>query len=259
MQKKIEYLKAYLPQLRTFLLSQTIDEVRIKEDSFDNIVTNLDLMVQDHLTQALLSAFPDTAFFSEEDESHEVSEKMWVIDPIDGTKNFYRRKEDYAISVAYYENKIPVFGFVYDVAKDLLFLGIQNEGAWVNGKRIEALSEKTLHQSILDMNIKTFLAINEQGGNGKKLNDEIFAHRCIGSGALSLCRIALGTHDIYISSHLKFWDYAAAKIILEACGGVVRLPFEANIPLSNVSVFLIACTGEKHVGAIMETLFGKEN
>jgi len=255
MQKKIEYLKAYLPQLRTFLLSQTIDEVRIKEDSFDNIVTNLDLMVQDHLTQALLSAFPDTAFFSEEDESHEVSEKMWVIDPIDGTKNFYRRKEDYAISVAYYENKIPVFGFVYDVAKDLLFLGIQNEGAWVNGKRIEALSEKTLHQSVLDMNIKTMVSILDKNGNVRRLNEETFAHRSIGSAAISLCRIALGSHDIYISSHLKFWDYAAAKIILEACEGVVRLPFEKEIPYTSASVFLIACTGEKHYQAILETLF----
>lgn len=255
MNQKIEFLNTYLPRLRALLLQQTIAEVRIKEETFDNIVTDLDLFVQNQLTRALSEAFPDTAFLSEEDEEHVASPKMWVIDPIDGTKNFYRRQEDFAISVAYYEQSEPVFGFVYDIAKDLLFLGIKGQGSWLNGNKLPALKEKTLNQSVLDMNLKTLYALTDKGANVRKLNHETFAHRSIGSAALSLCRIALGLHDIYLSSHLKFWDYAASRIILEEVGGVVRLPFIEGYPMDDRSVTLCACTSENHYDAIMNTLF----
>ena len=259
MQQKIEFLKSYLPRLRELLLKQTIAEVRIKEETFDNIVTDLDLFVQNHLTKALSEAFPDTAFLSEEDEQHIASPKMWVIDPIDGTKNFFRRQEDYAISVAYYENSEPVFGFVYDIAKDQLFLGIKGQGAWLNGDKLPDLKEKTLNQSVLDMNLKTLYALTDKGGNIRKLNHETFAHRSIGSAALSLCRIAIGLHDIYLSSHLKFWDYAASRIILEEVGGVVHLPFTEGYPMDDRSVTLCACTSNRHYEAIMSTMFKEEH
>lgn len=257
MNDKIEFLKQKLPQLRQVLLHKSISDIQTKENSFSNIVTDLDLFIQNELTTALKSAFPESVFLTEEAYRTVSGDCLWIIDPIDGTKNFYRRQEDYAISVAYYEHGRPGFGFVYDIAKDLLYLGIHGQGAWVNGIRIPPIKPKSLQESVLDMNLRTLYAYQARGANIQALNEKIFAHRSIGSGALSLCRIATGAHDIYLSSGVMIWDYAAAKIILEEAGGLVVLPDEREVPLDNRSVALWACTSSAHYDAIMNTLYPK--
>ena len=124
MKNKIEFIENILPSIRDLVLNQAIHEVIVKDNEFDNIVTDLDILVQNTLIKSLTDAFPDTQVLGEESEEHIFSDKMWIIDPIDGTKNFYRRKEDFAISIAYYEHMKPLFGFVYDVVKNDIYLGI---------------------------------------------------------------------------------------------------------------------------------------
>ena len=129
-QDKIDFLNDLLPKIRKKYLNQVTTTVTIKEDTFDNIVTDLDVKIQAELTETLSARFPEVTFLAEEGEVLELSDKMWIIDPIDGTKNFFRRNEDFALSIAYYENFKPVFGFVYDIAKDLLYLGITGQGGF---------------------------------------------------------------------------------------------------------------------------------
>ena len=112
MKEKIVFIESILPEIRGLILSKTIQEVIVKDNEFDNIVTDLDILVQNTLIKSLTEKFPDTQVLGEESEEHIFTDKMWIIDPIDGTKNFFRRKEDFAISIAYYENMKPVFGFV---------------------------------------------------------------------------------------------------------------------------------------------------
>jgi len=129
MKEKIVFIESILPEIRELILSKTIQEVIVKDNEFDNIVTDLDILVQNTLIKSLTEKFPDTQVLGEESEEHIFTDKMWIIDPIDGTKNFFRRKEDFAISIAYYENMKPVFGFVFDVVKNDIYLGIVGQGA----------------------------------------------------------------------------------------------------------------------------------
>ncbi len=256
MQDKIDFLKELLPLIREKYLNQTTSEVTIKEDSFDNIVTDIDFKIQNDLTTALSSKFPEVTFLAEENDLQDISDKMWIIDPIDGTKNFYRKNEDYALSIAYFEHKEPCFGFVYDIAKNLLYLGITGKGAWVNNQKIIQPRQRTLNESVLDMNLKTVFMLNVHKQSCiEDLNSKIFAHRNIGSAAISLCRIASGSHEIYINSHLKLWDFAAARIILQEVGGIVALPFEAQTPFNNKSVLLVACSTPLLFKEVYEILF----
>ena len=151
--EKIEFINSILPGMRELVLTKAINEVIVKDNEFDNIVTDLDILVQNTLIKSLTEKFPDTQVLGEESEEHVLSNKMWIIDPIDGTKNFFRRKEDFAISIAYYEDLKPIFGFVYDVVKDDTYLGIVNQGAYLNNKRLEPLPIRTMNQSVLDMNL----------------------------------------------------------------------------------------------------------
>lgn len=258
MHEKIEFLEKLLPEIRQLILSKTIHEVIVKDNEFDNIVTDLDILVQDTLIKLLTEAFPDTQVLGEESVEHIFSDKMWIIDPIDGTKNFFRRKEDFAISIAYYEYEKPIFGYVYDVVKDDLYLGITGVGAFLNKVKMNNLPVRTMNQSVLDMNLKTLYTLQEKyNANVKRLSQQVFAHRNIGSAAISMCQIARGLHDIYISSHLKLWDFAASRIVLKEVGGHTYLPFEERQELNTKSVFLFATSSSELYIDLNKILYGE--
>jgi myo-inositol-1(or 4)-monophosphatase len=220
------FLEALLREVGMDLSHQLHATIHLKNNAFDNIVTDVDVAVQERLVSALSKRFPDTAFLNEEDDAHVMHDRMWIIDPIDGTKNFVRRQEDFAISVAYYEDRQPVFGMVLDVAKAVMYLGIEGQGAWANGVALVPLRYRPLHEVVLDVNLKTLDQLRLlYGADVFALSRSLFAHRSIGSGALSLCRLASGKHDVYVGDHLSIWDYAAGAILVRALGGVVTFPF----------------------------------
>ena len=245
--EKITFLSTYLPSLRLDILNHTLETVTLKDETFDNIVTDLDLSLQAKLIDVLIKRYPNTTVLAEESDQVDISDALWIIDPIDGTKNYYRRREDFAISIAYYEHHQPIFGMVYDVARDDLFVGIEGQGAWLNSQPLISLKPKSIHETILDMNLKTLYALQRRGADLEGFSQFIFAHRNIGSAALSLCRMALGMHEFYFSSHLKIWDYAAAKIILEAVGGLVLLPDDSELPMDDRSCVLIALSSRDYL------------
>ena len=260
MKEKIVFIESILPEIRGLILSKTIQEVIVKDNEFDNIVTDLDILVQNTLIKSLTEKFPDTQVLGEESEEHIFTNKMWIIDPIDGTKNFFRRKEDFAISIAYYENMKPVFGFVFDVVKNDIYLGIVGQGAYLNKQALSKLPIRTMNQSVLDMNLKTLYTLEEKyNANVKLVSTQVFAHRTIGSAAISMCQIARGLHDIYISSHLKLWDYAASSIVLKEVGGEVYFPFEDKKELNVKSVFLFATSSKEVYQDLNQLLYGDQH
>jgi myo-inositol-1(or 4)-monophosphatase len=257
MHLKLKTCLHHLPQIREELLATHINDIDEK-DAFDNIVTNVDLLIQDRLISLLQHEYPETSFLAEEEEQFQISDHMWVIDPIDGTKNFVRKHEDYAISIAYYEFQKPIFGLVYDIAKDLLYYAEVGQGVYLNNQALKPRLCTQLRDAILDVNLNTVYFFEQQKqANFALLNQKTFAHRSFGSGALSLCRIALGTHDIYMSSHLKFWDYAASKIILEEAGGVVHLPYEKASLFHTKSQVIVACSTEALYQEVQNILFNQ--
>lgn len=220
------FLAQLLREVRLELVHQWHTTIHLKNNAFDNIVTDVDVAVQERLVNALSSQFPDTAFLNEEATTHVMQDRMWIIDPIDGTKNFVRRQEDFAISVAYYEHRQPVFGMVMDVAKEVLYLGIEGQGAWANDVPLSPLRYRPLNEVVMDVNLKTLDQLRRTvDADVFALSRSLFAHRSIGSGALSLCRLASGKHDVYVGDHLSIWDYAAGAILVRAVGGVVAFPF----------------------------------
>ena len=89
---KLYFLSVYLPTLRDEVLNHAIDTVSLKDDSYDNIVTDLDIALQAKLVKVLLERYPHTTDLAEESDQLDVSDALWIIDPIDGTKNYYRRR-----------------------------------------------------------------------------------------------------------------------------------------------------------------------
>jgi myo-inositol-1(or 4)-monophosphatase len=254
-QDRLSFLMALLREVRQDLIHQIFSTIELKGNVFDNIVTDVDVAVQERLVQMLSRRFPDTSFLNEEESVHTMADRMWIIDPIDGTKNFVRRQEDYAISVAYYDHGLPVFGVVLDVAKDLWYVGVEGQGAWLNDEALPKVMTRPLKQSVLDVNLKTLDQLRiHYGADVYALSHTLFAHRSIGSGALSLCRIASGKHDLYIGDHLSIWDYAAGAIILRAVGGVVTFPFADPLTPEPYPQLLVAAASTAQLQELFSVL-----
>lgn len=193
------------------------------KEGIADIVTNLDREVESYLKEELMKKYPAHSFLCEESDK-ELSDCTWIIDPIDGTTNFVNMHRDFAISLAYYHKKKPVFGIVYDVMRDEMFVGIHKEGAYLNDKQLSNIIGKPLSECILDTSMHTLRFMKEHYAcDLLDIQKEIRGHRASGCASLNICHIAQGILDMYISSNVKCWDYAAACIILEEVNGAYSI------------------------------------
>ena len=188
-----------------------------------DLVTQYDRMIEKYMYNKIQEQYPDHQFLGEENVK-EMGNHLWIVDPIDGTVNFVTMHRDFSISLAYYEDKKPVFGIVYDVMRDELFLGIHGKGAWLNDKKLENLHDKELSECLLEVGMSTISYMKEQFCYDLfEFQKKVRAHRSYGCASLSIVHIAQGITDIYIASKVKCWDYAAAVIILKETGGVFKI------------------------------------
>lgn len=107
----------------------------------DDPVTTADHAANDHLQHHLLELLPEAGWLSEEtrDTADRLTkEYVWIVDPIDGTREFVERVPHYAVSVALAKSGKVILGVVYNPARDECFSGLVGEGAWLNGSSIQA-------------------------------------------------------------------------------------------------------------------------
>lgn len=232
----IEFAKQVVAACGQRLRTTPFSTLDFKSDPSD-LVTDLDRSTEAYIIKQLSEKYPDHTFLGE--ESHkDISDHMWIIDPIDGTTNFVNFHRDFAISLAYYHKKQPVFGIVYDVMRDEMFVGIHGKGASRNGVKLERLRKKEWGECVLDAGMHVIRHIQETYHHDlTELVKKIRAHRSLGCASLSIVQVALGYSDLYISAHVKCWDYAAAIIILEEVNGAYTIQHNFFTTQSTLAIF----------------------
>lgn len=206
-------------------------KVQIKSDG--SPVTNGDIEVNQILQHALLSAFPNDAWLSEEspdDSPRLLTERVWILDPIDGTKPFIKNLPHYTISLALIDKGEPVIGVIFNPATQEFFCAIQGQQPTLNGQPIHI-------RTITNPSERTFL-VNSWQVNQATLNTWKSAHRCpplMGSIAYSLALMAAGQVDGVINlGPQNEWDIAAGLLLVQAAGGLVfdrnQKPLQCNQP-----------------------------
>jgi len=192
-------------------------------------VTTADLKAGSILREGLIENFPDTGWLSEEtrdDYSRLDKELVWVVDPIDGTKEFVSGIPEYVVSVALVEYGLPVLAVVYNPATEELFPAANGQGAWLNGEAINA--EHALAAK------PVLLASRSEIRRGEFEPFEPFAEiRPCGSIAYKLALVAAGIADATFSFGPKNeWDIAAGVLLVSESGGNVTnrngAPFTFN-------------------------------
>ena len=215
--------------------------VHQKEGHF-NFVTDTDVAVQRFLQKELLSLLPGSRFFAEEQENEPLTDApTFVVDPIDGTLNFVRRRNASAVSIALLADKKPVLGAVYNPYADEMFTAEKGKGACLNGRRI-SVSQTPFDQALVTFGTSPYdaeLTQRSLDAAGKFLRQAGDLRRS-GSAAIDLCEVACGRTDIFFELRLRPWDVAAGSLLVTEAGGVFRsLGYDA--PYYDGACGMMAC------------------
>ena len=207
----------------------------LKNDNFDDPVTLADLKVNELIIQRINEKYKDVNWEILSEENAKISaesfncnaEWMWVLDPLDGTKDFIQGTGNYAMQLALnYKNK-PYLGIVLLPEKDELWIA-DGENVWGEKKD----GSKIKPNLPTNKSLKEMILVTSKNHRNETLNNliqKIDFNKVITMGSIG-CKIASiirGESDIYISLSLigksspKDWDFAAPEAILKAAGGVI--------------------------------------
>ncbi len=212
-----------------------------------DIKLELDVRSQELITKILLGAFPDHAIYGEEGiAGNQQSASQWIVDPIDGTVNYFYGIPHFCISIALRERGEIVVGVIYDPIREELWQVFKGEAPLLNGAPISASQRTQLSESVLSVGFsKTKTTID----SGLPLFEQMVyrARKCrlMGSAALDMAYVACGRLDAYIEQSVSLWDVAAGKILVESAGGSVTMNERADI--SN-KFSIIASNGKINLG-----------
>jgi myo-inositol-1(or 4)-monophosphatase len=217
--------------------------LEVDEMKQHDIKLALDVESQDLITGILLGEFPDYALYGEEGVAgNQDSDYQWIVDPIDGTVNFYYGIPHYCISIALRHKGELIVGVIYDPSMDDLWTVVKGEKPYLNGKEISVSSRTKLEESILYVGCgKTDDALSTGLDRFRRASVRARKMRMMGSAALGMAYIATGRLDAYIESRISLWDIAAGQLLIEATGGKVTLTPKEGEP----DVYSIVATNGK--------------
>jgi myo-inositol-1(or 4)-monophosphatase len=195
----------------------------IDEKGRNDFVTFVDHQSEKLIVDEIHLHFPSHKILAEEgSEGSTTGDYRWIIDPLDGTKNFIHDIPIFSISIALEYQSQLMLGVIYDPVHDELFSAETGNGAYLNGKKIQ-VSARDFPESLLATGFphkyKRFLP------QYLLCFEEIFLNcsgirRC-GSAAIDLCYTAVGKFDGFWELGLSVWDMAAGSLIIREAGGLV--------------------------------------
>ncbi len=221
----IEIAKQAATQAGAFLKKNFGKAMDVDEAKHHDIKLALDRESQDLITGIILAAYPDHAIYGEEGiAGDQSSEYQWIVDPIDGTVNYFYGIPHYCISIALRHKDELIAGVIYDPSMNDLWEVVKDGKALLNGKVISASPRTKIEESILYVGCgkdeKTLKAGLERFHNASKRARKM---RMMGSAALGMAYVATGRLDAYVESRISLWDIAAGQLLLEQAGGKVEL------------------------------------
>jgi fructose-1,6-bisphosphatase/inositol monophosphatase family enzyme len=188
---------------------------------------------------AIRESFPDHAILTEESGQLPGSgEYTWIIDPLDGTVNFWHGLPFFCVSIACYRNGgrtaeeggapaglpgAPMTGVVFLPFSEELFVGTLGRGAWFNGRLIRVSSIERTRDTVITINFgKTPDTMPRMTRRLDALLPQVRKARCLGAVAAELAYVAAGFLGGLVYEGIKLWDFAAGKIIIEEAGGFLE-------------------------------------
>jgi len=209
------------------------DKFKVTTKDDNSPLTSADLAANEIITNELQKFYPNIPIISEEQKNLPYSTRstwdtFWLVDPIDGTKEFIDKNDEFTINIALIHNQVPVFGIIYAPALDVAYYGFDNASFKIDNfaTRSDYEQEKNLIKTRSFNLNKVIIAVSRRHSKEKfaKLKEKIFpnAETIPKGSSLKMCLIAEGLADIYIRlGPTSEWDTAAGQAILNSAGGEI--------------------------------------
>ncbi|WP_456392713.1 inositol monophosphatase family protein [Persephonella sp.] len=194
-------------------------EYKAKKD----FVTYVDRLSEERIKNFILSVYPDHSFLGEEEgvSGNNSSEYQWIVDPLDGTKNYINGFEIFAVSVALQKGDEIIAGAVYIPMLEKLYWAGKGEGAYMNGNRLR-VSKRPVDMAIIATGFP-FRYEEEIDRYLKAFREAMITFSAVrrpGAAAVDLAMTAEGVFDGFFEMKLSKWDIAAGVLLVEEAGGV---------------------------------------
>jgi myo-inositol-1(or 4)-monophosphatase len=223
-------------------------------------VTEADKAAEALIAERLLAAFPNDRLLAEEGSGageNTGSERLWIVDPLDGTVNFMHGYPMFAVSIALRVGDQTEVGVVYDPLRDELFAARRGYGATLNGEPIHVSETSELLRSMLVTGFAYDVEWRAENlAYFERFTDATQAVRRDGSAALDLAYVAAGRYDGYWERGIVAWDVAAAALMLTESGGIVS--GYAGVPFDPFAREIVASNGHIH-RAMLDIIAGVDS
>ncbi len=228
-------------------------EVQHKHDN--SPLTQADLAAHNIIEAGLAELVPELPVLSEESAAIPFSTRSqwgsyWLVDPLDGTREFIKRNGEFTVNIALIENHKPVMGVVYAPALDLLFYAAAGQGAWrqLGNKPPQPILARTFDAT----QVTVAGSRSHAGEELTRFLDRMGPHMLISMGSsLKICLVAEGRADVYPRlGPTSEWDTAAAQCVLEEAGGRLvgmdNMPFRYNLKENLLNPHFFAVGAGEH-------------
>lgn len=202
---------------------EQLDQINVSTKAHGEFVTEVDLKAEQAIIRTIRKAYPHHNILTEESGLHQGDSAItWIIDPIDGTKNYIHGFPFYAVSIAVsIKNRIE-HAVVYDPNRHECFSASRGRGARLNERKIRVSKRYKLSEALLGTGFPPAHQVmtEEQAVAFKALCQQCCGIRRLGSAALELAHVAAGRLDGAWKIRLRPWDIAAGTLLIEEAGGI---------------------------------------
>lgn len=209
-----------------------INNFNVKKDA--GFVTKADIESESCIKNYLFKKFPSSSFLAEESGNTGNTSLKWIIDPLDGTTNFYHGFPQFCISIALEINNEIVLALVNNPLSKDIYHSIKGSGAFKNKKQIFVSKTASLENALIGTGFAYMKG--DELKNALKIFEN-FSNKCHGirrpgSAVLDLCMIAEGIYDGFYEKTLNPWDLATGFLLIQEAGGKI-----SNFEGKNFSVY----------------------
>lgn len=198
--------------------------VVLDKEGAGNVVTESDIRAETEIIRIILSQFPSHGILAEETKSNGVpkNEYVWIIDPLDGSKNYSKGVPIYSISIALFHMDKPIVGVIFVPNLSQLFVA-NEQGAYLNGKPLMVTKTELLGKALLASGYP--YAVRENPHHCMEVENIMIQSEAqvnnLGTSVLHLAYVAAGIFDGKFHAGLRAWDVAAASLMIEHAGGTL--------------------------------------
>lgn len=219
--------------------SEQVYRVKIHEKSANDYCSEVDLKAEQEIINTILKAYPNHSILSEErGQINNEPEYQWIIDPLDGTRNYLHGFPYYCVSIAVLHKNQIEHAVIYDPIRHECFSASKGSGARLNNNRIRMSNKTKLSDCVVSIQlpVRKNEFIQEHVNWYQNAALEIGGIRSTGSAALDLAFVASGRLDACVLKYLQSWDLAAGSLIVEEAGGFISDIYGGKNYLKNGSI-----------------------